>query len=50
MRPYVKCVAVANSRMVRAIAHARVKTDKIDDAILACLRSRVSEVALPDMW
>jgi len=28
MRPYVKRIAVANSRMVRAIAYARVKTDK----------------------
>jgi transposase len=34
MRPYVKRIAVANSRQVRAIAYARVKTDKIDAAIL----------------
>ena len=30
MRPYVKRVVVANPRLVRAIAYARVKTDKID--------------------
>jgi hypothetical protein len=33
MRPYVKRIAVANSRLVRAIAYARVKTDKIDAAM-----------------
>ena len=32
MRPHVKRVVVANPRMVRAIACARVKTDKIDAA------------------
>ena len=32
LRPLVKRVVVANSRMVRAIAYARVKTDKIDAA------------------
>ena len=30
LRPFVKRVVVANPRMVRAIAYARVKTDKID--------------------
>ena len=37
MRPYVKRVVVANPRLVRAIAYARVKTDKIDAATLAKL-------------
>ena len=47
LRPYVKRVAIANSRLVRAIAYARVKTDKIDAAILAKLY-----VAgfLPEVW
>ena len=35
LRPFVKRVVVANPRMVRAIAYARVKTDKIDATILA---------------
>ena len=35
LRPFVKRVVVANPRMVRAIAYARVKTDKIDAVILA---------------
>ena len=39
LRPFVKRVVVANSRMVRAIAYARVKTDKIDAAILAKLHA-----------
>jgi len=39
MRPHVRRVAVANSRLVRAIAYARVKTDKIDAAILARLHA-----------
>jgi len=30
LRPHVKRVAVANPRLVRAIAYARVKTDKVD--------------------
>ena len=47
MRPYVKRVVVANSRQVRAIAYARVKTDKIDAAILAQLHSAGF---LPEVW
>ena len=39
IRPYVKRVAIANPRLVRAIAYARVKTDKIDAAILAKLHA-----------
>lgn len=47
MRPYVKRIAVANPRQVRAIAHARVKTDKIDAAILARLHAAGF---LPEVW
>lgn len=32
LRPYVKRVIVANSRLVKAIAWARVKSDKVDAA------------------
>jgi hypothetical protein len=47
LRPFVKRVVVANSRMVRAIAYARVKTDKIDAGILAKLHAGGF---LPDVW
>jgi transposase len=47
LRPFVKRVIVANSRMVRAIAYARVKTDKIDAAILAKLHAGGF---LPEVW
>ena len=47
LRPFVKRVVVANSRMVRAIAYARVKTDKIDAAILAKLHAGGF---LPEVW
>jgi transposase len=47
MRPYVKRIAVANSRLVRAIAYARVKTDKIDAVILARLHA---SGFLPEVW
>jgi len=47
LRPYVKRVLVANSRMVRAIAYARVKTDKIDATILAKLHA---SGFLPEVW
>jgi hypothetical protein len=39
MRQFVKRIAVANPRLVRAIAYARVRTDKIDTAILARLHA-----------
>ena len=39
IRPHVRRVVVANSRLVRAIAYARVKTDKIDAAILVKLHA-----------
>src|SRR5271169_3676764 len=47
LRPFVKRIVVANSRMVRAIAYARVKTDKIDAAILAKLHAGGF---LPEVW
>jgi transposase len=47
MRPYVKRVIVANPRLVRAIACARVKTDKIDATILAWLQA---SGYLPEVW
>ena len=47
MRPYVRRIAVANSRLVRAIAYARVKTDKIDATILARLHAAGF---LPEVW
>ena len=39
MAPYVKRVVIANPLQVRAIAHAKVKTDKIDAAVLAKLHA-----------
>ena len=50
LRPFVKRVVIANPRMVRAIAYARVKTDKIDAAILAKLHAGgfLPEVWIPD--
>ena len=50
LRPFVKRIVVASSRMVRAIAYARVKTDKIDAAILAKLHTGgfLPEVWIPD--
>jgi transposase len=47
MRPYVKRVVVANPRLVRAIAYARVKTDKVDAAVLAKLHA---SGFLPEVW
>jgi transposase len=47
IRPHVRRVVVANSRLVRAIAYARVKTDKIDAAILAKLHAAGF---LPEVW
>jgi len=47
MRPHVKRVAVANPRLVRAIAYARVKTDKVDAATLAKLHAAGF---LPEVW
>jgi transposase len=47
LRPYVKRVVVANSRLVKAIAWARVKTDKVDAATLAKLHAGG---LLPEVW
>ena len=47
LRPFVKRVVVANPRMVRAIAYARVKTDKIDAVVLARLHAGGF---LPEVW
>lgn len=47
LRPYVKRVIVANSRLVKAIAWARVKSDKVDAATLARLHAGG---LLPEVW
>lgn len=47
LRPYVSKVVIANPLQVRAIAHARVKTDKIDAGILAQLHA---SGFLPMVW
>jgi transposase len=50
LSPYVARVIMANPLQVRAIAHARIKTDKIDAGVLAQLRAAdfLPEVWLPD--
>src|SRR5271168_515411 len=50
MTPYVKRMVIANPLQVRAIAHAKVKTDKIDAAVLAKLHAAgfLPEVWMPD--
>jgi transposase len=50
LSPYVARVIVANPMQVKAIAHARVKTDKIDAGVLASLRAAdfLPEIWLPD--
>jgi len=45
--PYVARVIVANPLQVKAIAHARIKTDKIDAGVLASLRAAEF---LPEVW
>ncbi len=47
LSPYVARVIMANPLQVRAIAHARIKTDKIDAAVLAQLRAADF---LPEVW
>ena len=47
LRPHVGRVIVANSREVRVIAHAKIKTDKIDAAVLAQLHA---SGFLPEVW
>ncbi len=45
--PYVARVIVANPLQVKAIAHARIKTDKVDAGVLASLRAADF---LPEVW
>ena len=47
MTPHVKRVVIANPLQVRAIAHAKVKTDKIDALVLAKLHAAGF---LPEVW
>jgi transposase len=47
LRPFVARIAIANPLRVRAIAEARVKTDKIDAHILAQL---LRNDFLPEVW
>lgn len=47
LKPHVGRVVIANPLQVRAIAHARVKTDKIDAAVLAQLHA---SGFLPTVW
>lgn len=47
LRPHVGRVIVANAREVRLIAHAKIKTDKIDAAVLAQLHA---SGFLPEVW
>lgn len=50
LSPFVGRVIVANPLEVKAIAHAHVKTDKIDAGVLASLRAAdfLPEIWLPD--
>src|SRR6201984_2507598 len=50
LAPFVARVIIANPLQVKAIAHAHVKTDKIDAGTLASLRAAdfLPEVWLPD--
>ena len=50
LSPYVARVIVANPLQVKAIAHAHVKTDKIDAGVLARLHAAgfLPEVWIPD--
>lgn len=47
LSPYVGRVIVANPMQVKAIAHARIKTDKIDAGVLAQLHA---SGFLPEVW
>lgn len=50
LQPFVHRVIIANPRQVRAIAHAHIKTDKIDAAVLARIHACgfLPEVWIPD--
>src|SRR6201996_8975756 len=45
--PFVRRVVIANPLQVRAIAHAKIKTDKVDAAVLAKLHA---SGFLPEVW
>lgn len=47
LKPFVNRVIIANPLQVKAIAHARVKTDKVDAKILAQLHAAGF---LPEVW
>jgi transposase len=47
LSPFVKRVVIANPLQVKAIAHARVKTDKVDAGTLASL---FAAGYLPETW
>jgi transposase len=47
LTPFVSRVVIANPLQVKAIAHAHVKTDKIDAGVLARLRAAGF---LPEVW
>ena len=47
MAPHVRRMVIANPLQVRAIAHAKVKTDKIDAVVLAKLHAAGF---LPEVW
>lgn len=47
LRPFVGKVVIANPLQVRAIAHAKIKTDKIDATVLAKLHA---SGFLPEVW
>lgn len=47
LAPYVSRVVIANPKQVRLIAHAKIKTDAIDAAVLAKL---YATGFLPEVW
>ena len=47
LTPFVKRVVIANPLQVKAIAHAHVKTDKVDAGTLASL---YAAGYLPEIW
>jgi len=47
IRPHVSRVVIANPKQVRLIAHAKIKMDKIDAAVLAQL---YASGFLPEVW
>lgn len=47
LSPFVGRIVIANPMQVKAIAHARVKTDKVDGKILAQLHAAGF---LPEVW